>query len=98
MSLQISIGKTFYSDLTGTDDSVTIGGQWSGVFIHSTVNCHITIDGSTATTNDFPIIAGERFEVNVDPGPEADGIGGGTVHFIKADGAADGAIWITEAS
>lgn len=97
MALDLAtIGKTQSKAITGADDHVVIG-NFPGVMILSTVDGHITIDGSPATVSECPILANERISVIVDGKNPASAVGQGEVHFIKAASAADGTIWITEA-
>lgn len=92
-----NLGRTQHKALTGVSDGVTIG-NWVGVIIYASVDCHISITGDDATTSNFFLPAKAfPFAVNIDSVPNAAGPGGGAVHFIKATGAADGDIWITEA-
>ncbi len=97
MGLNIAnLGSTTAVAVTDTDDSVTLGGNWQAAYVLSTVDCHITVNGAAATTSDMLVIAKERLPIYVDFGPDENGPGGGTVHFVKAEGASDGTIYITE--
>jgi hypothetical protein len=91
-----TLGKTQHAALTGVDAHVTIG-NFPGVLVLTDVDGHITVDGSAADTTCFPIKANERVAVVVEGKNPASAVGLGEVHFVKATGAADGNIWITEA-
>jgi hypothetical protein len=90
-------GKTYHAALTAAEAHVTIG-NWIGVMILADVAGHLTIDGSTADQTTMPILANERLSLQVQAKDPVFGVGGGEVHFVKSTGAADGNIWITEAS
>jgi hypothetical protein len=93
----LELGKTQAVAITGADGHVDIGGNWQAVAINSSCDCHLTFNGSAATTASFKLPANTIMVIGVQPGADANGPGGGSVHFIKATGATDGTIWITEA-
>jgi hypothetical protein len=93
----LELGKTQAVAITGTDGHVTIDGNWTAVAVNSSCDCHLTFDGTPATVANFKLPANTIMVLGVQPGADAQGPGGGSVHFIKATGATDGTIWITEA-
>lgn len=94
-----STGATHNSAVTGADGHITMADNFGIAWVIADVDVHVTVDGSAADQTAMYIKAGERLAIAVQPEQGVDTPltnGGGSVHFIKHTGAADGNIWITE--
>lgn len=100
MGLNIpSLGNSQSAAITATPATFTIG-SWPAVYVLSTVDAWITLDGSEPdpSSTDGPsffIRAGERLPFYVPGTNAASAIGGGKVSYVRA-GTTDGTIYVSE--